>query len=222
MLGGTEDERRCFWAVLERGNRALGWTVARLPFAPSDVWHGMVRLRVAGVINGYAFRTSLFLDSLGFYVLVNRAMQVGGGVAQGARAEICLWPDREERPAELPDALSALLEQEDGLRAWYDDLSESLRRELGKWMLGVKSQEAQARRAVQLAERLMATMEAERELPPLIARALAANGRARTGWQRMTPAQRRSELLGVFYYQTPEARERRVGKLVQLAEQRGD
>ena len=210
----ANNERQCFRAVLERGDRALGWTVVRVPFEPGEVWEGMVRLRVAGTVNGFGFRTSLFAfaDNVGFYVLVNRAMQRGGGVRLGAKAEVCLWPDRDERPAELPDALAALLEEEDGLRAWYDDLSESVRREIGKWVLGVRTQEAQLRRAMQMAERLLATREAERDLPPLIARALAGSARAAAGWARMTEVQRRSELMGVFYYQTPEARQRRGGE----------
>ncbi len=218
----ARSERRCFRAVLERGELALGWTVVRVPFAPGEVWEGMVRLRVAGTVNGWGFRTSLFpfADGTGFYVLLNRAMQRGGGVNLGVEAEVCLWPDRDERPAELPDALAALLDEEDGLREWYDGLSESVRREAGKWVLGVRSEEAQERRAVQMAERLLATMEAERELPPGIARALAGSARARAGWSRMTEAQRRAELMGVFYYQMPEARERRVRKLVETAERR--
>ena len=215
-------ERRCFRAVLERGDRALGWTVMRVPFAPGEVWEGMVRLRVAGTVNGWGFRTSLFsfADGAGCYVLVNQAMQRGGGVTLGMEAEVCLWPDRDERPAELPDVLAALLEEEEGLRAWFDGLSESVRREVGKWVLGVKSEEAQVRRAMQMAERLLATREAERELPPVIARALAGSARARAGWARMTEVQRRGELMGVFHYQTPEARERRVQKLVEAAERR--
>jgi hypothetical protein len=36
----------------------------------------------------------------------------------------------------------------------------------------------------------------------------------------MTPAQRRGELMAVFYYQTPEARQRRVEKLCDAAEKR--
>ena len=77
------------------------------------------------------------------------------------------------------------------------------------------------RRAQQMAERLLATMEAELELPPLVARALH-RPKAKAGWERMTPMQRRSELMGVFYYQTPEARERRVQKLVEAAERRAE
>jgi uncharacterized protein YdeI (YjbR/CyaY-like superfamily) len=87
-------------------------------------------------------------------------------------------------------------------------------------VLGVKSEEAQMRRAQQMAERLLATMEAEVELPPIVARALRSRPKAKVGWERLTPTQRRSELMGVFYYQTPEARERRVQKLVEAAERR--
>jgi uncharacterized protein YdeI (YjbR/CyaY-like superfamily) len=76
------------------------------------------------------------------------------------------------------------------------------------------------RRAQQMAERLLATMEAEAELPPVVARALRGRPKAKIGWERMTAVQRRSELMGVFYYQTPEARERRVQKLVEAAERR--
>jgi len=37
---------------------------------------------------------------------------------------------------------------------------------------------------------------------------------ARKGWEAMTAAQRRRNLLAVFYYQSPEAREKRVKKVV--------
>jgi hypothetical protein len=33
----------------------------------------------------------------------------------------------------------------------------------------------------------------------------------------MTPVQRRSHLLGIFYYQSPEAREKRAAKAVEEA-----
>jgi uncharacterized protein YdeI (YjbR/CyaY-like superfamily) len=134
--------------------------------------------------------------------------------------EFAVAPDLEPREAELPDELAALLEDEPGLRAWYGELSEYMRREIGKWVLGVKSEEARMRRAQQMAERLLATMEGERELPPVIAAAFRARPKARTGWAKMTPAQRRSELMAVFYYQTPEARRKRVEKLCDAAERR--
>jgi hypothetical protein len=47
--------------------------------------------------------------------------------------------------------------------------------------------------------------------------AFVRNPEARRGWKAMTAVQRRGHLLGVFYYQSPEARERRVGKLIESA-----
>jgi hypothetical protein len=40
---------------------------------------------------------------------------------------------------------------------------------------------------------------------------------ARPGWEAMTPVQRRRHLLGIHYYQTAEARERRAAKVVEEA-----
>jgi uncharacterized protein YdeI (YjbR/CyaY-like superfamily) len=181
----------------------------------------MVRLRVRGEVNGFAFRTSLFPDVRGgFYLLVNRAMQVGAGVALGEAAEFRLEADLEPREAELPDELAVLLDEEPGLREWFDELTEYMRREIGKWVVGVKSDEARMRRAEQMAERLLATMEGERKLPPVVEAAFRARPTARAGWGRMTPVQRRGELMAVFYYQTPEARQKRVEKLCDAAEQR--
>jgi uncharacterized protein YdeI (YjbR/CyaY-like superfamily) len=205
-----------FRALLEK-ECGMGWTIARFPFEPSALWSRMIRLRVCGAMNGVPFRTSLFADEAGFYLMVNRATQRSAGVACGDMVEISLEPDLEPRPAELPDELAALLEDEPGLRSWYDELSESMRREIGKWVLGVKSEASRVRRAQQMAERLLATMEAEKELPPLIAKALRARPKAKQGWERMTPVQRKQQLLGVFYYQTLDARQRRLEKLVDVA-----
>ena len=217
---------KTFQAILEKGDRALGWTIARVPFEPSEVWGKMVRLRVKGEIRspngvGFAFRTSLFPDPRGgFYLLVNKAMQRGGRVAPGAIAEFSLQPDMEARAAELPDELAVLLDDEPGLREWYDELTEYTRRELGKWIMGGKSDDARMHRAEQTAERLLGAMEGERELPPVIAAAFRRRPKAKAGWEKMTILQRRGELLAVFYYQTPEARQKRVEKLCDVAEKR--
>jgi uncharacterized protein YdeI (YjbR/CyaY-like superfamily) len=210
-----------FRALLEKDNRALGWTIARVPFDPAAAWKQMVRLRVCGDINGFAFRTSLFPDARGgFYLLVNRAMQQGAAVSLGETADFRLEPDLEPREAELPDELAVLLDQEPGLRDWYGTLTEYMRREIGKWVMDVKSDEARLRRAQQMAERLLATMEGERELPPALAAAFRARPKARAGWAKMTPTQRRGELMAVFYYRTVEGRERRIEKLCDAAERR--
>ena len=212
-----------FRAVLEKGDRALGWTIARVPFVPAAVWPAMVRLRVRGEVNGFAFRTSLFpaAGQVGqFYLLVNRTLQKGANVAPGDTAEFVLEPDLEEREAELPDELAVLLDEEDGLRAFYDGMTLYARREIGKWIASVKSEAARLRRVEQMAERLMLTMEGMRELPPVVEAAFRRRPKARAGWKNMTETQRQHELFAVFYYQAPESREKRVQRLCDVAEKR--
>ena len=217
---------RRFRATLEPDAQGLGWTVARLPFEPAEVWPkelwpDKVRLRVRGQIGDFAFRTSLFPDSRGgFFLPVTRAMKAGADVVTGSLAEFSLEPDLEPRPADLPEELALLLEDETGLRAWYDGLSESARREIGKWCHGVKSRASRVRRAEQMAERLLSVMEAERELPPAIEQVFRKRPKARKGWALLTETQRRGELMGVFYYQTVEAREKRIAKLCDAAEKK--
>jgi uncharacterized protein YdeI (YjbR/CyaY-like superfamily) len=92
-----------------------------------------------------------------------------------------------------------------------------MRHEIGKWIEGVKGAEARQRRVEQMAERLMLTMEGEKILPPILDVAFRNTPAARKGWKAMTPAQRRGHLLGVFYCKSPEARERRVEKVIEDA-----
>jgi hypothetical protein len=68
-----------------------------------------------------------------------------------------------------------------------------------------------------MAECLLAAMEAERELPPAFQNALTQSSLAREGWQLMSPVRRRRHLLGTFYYQSPDARARRMGKAIDEA-----
>jgi hypothetical protein len=206
---------RTFRAPLEQGSLALGWIIARVPFDPADAWPKMIRLRVRGEINGFAFRTSLFPDPRGgFYLLVNHSMQKAAGAHLGDIADFLIKPDLDARAAELPDELAVLLDDEPGLRPWYDSLTEYTRREIGKWISSVKTDASRMKRAEQMAERLLATMEAEVELPPLIAAAFRRSPKARAAWDNLTPLQRRNQLMAVFYYQTPDARQRRLDKVI--------
>lgn len=216
-----------FKATLEKGVYVLDWTMARLPFDPHAVWSEMIRLRVRGDVVGedggrVGFRTSLFpaADGSGYLLMVNAVVQRQAGIRAGSVVEFLLEPDLEPRPAELPDDLAVLLDEEEGLREYYDSLSEAMRREIGKWIAGVKSEAAQRKRCEQMAERLMSAMEGERELPPLIAAAFGRRPKAKAGWAKMSVTQRRQHLLGVFYYQTIDARERRVEKLCDEAEKK--
>jgi hypothetical protein len=209
---------KTFRATLERIQSRLGWTIIRIPFDVGKVWGTRGQLRVKGGINGFAFRTSLFPARGGGHILlVNKRMQRGGDVRQGMAAQFRLEPDLEKRIAIVPAELKRFLKEDAYLRRWFDGLNHSTRSEIGKWILQVKSQEARVRRAEQMAERLLAVMEAEHELPPVLQVAFARDPRALEGWKRMSPSHRRRHLFGIFYYRTPEARARRIEKTLQEA-----
>jgi len=209
---------KTFQAVLERGQSALGWVIARIPFDAAKVWGKRGQIRVKGEMNGFAFQTSLFpTGDGGHFLLVNKKMQSGGHASLGIAARFRLQPDTGDRPVSMPPELEKALGEVRAVRKFFDSLSPSRRRDLCRWVLGVKSDEARRRRASQAAEQLLSTMEAERELPPVLRLAFACDPGAWRGWQRMPPSHRRAHLFGVFYYRTPEAQQRRIAKLIEAA-----
>ena len=219
----AKSQVRGFTATLEKLRSGLGWVIVRVPFDVKKVWTNRVRLRVRGDINGYAFRTSLFVAREGGHILlVNRRMQQGAGVRAGHAAKFRIEPDLDERTAEAPAPLKKFLGQDRRFHLWYEALSHSMRSEIAKWISDPKSATAQARRAEQIAERLMATMDAERELPPVLQVAFASNAKARAGWESMTTNQRRRQLMAVFHYSSPDARARRISRILQYAEERAE
>ncbi len=175
-------------------------------------------LKVRGEINGFPFRTSLFPTGKGdHYLLINKRMQAGAGATVGTVAIFQIEPDMEERVAPLPPGLKKILAEDRALRSWFDKLNYSTRKYIADWITDVKSAEARRRRTEQIAERLLAVMEAEQELPPLLRIAFARDPVAYNGWQLMTPAKRRGHLFGIFYYRNPDAQGRRIEKMLEEA-----
>jgi uncharacterized protein YdeI (YjbR/CyaY-like superfamily) len=205
-----------FTALLEADGTRLRWVVARLPFDPAKVWPVRNRRRVKAELGGQIFRTSLFPDprGSGWILLVNQKMQAAAGVRAGEQATIRLEPDLEERAAELPAEFSRILTCEPKLKRWFAQLSPSMQREIGKWTGEAKTAATRQKRAEKMAERLALTMEGEQELPPILRTAFARTPKALAGWRQLTTNQRRGHLLGIFYYETVEARERRAAKAV--------
>ena len=92
-----------------------------------------------------------------------------------------------------------------------------MRREIGKWADEPKTATSRQKRAEKMAERLMQAMEGEQEPPPILKAIFQRQPRAREAWFALTPAQRRNHLLGIFYYETAEGRERRAAKAIEDA-----
>ena len=204
-----------FEARLERMRSRLNWIIVYMPFDAAKVWGMRGQIKVKGEVNGFAFRTSLFPTREGRHILlVNKRMQKGARAAEGKVARFQMELDSEERTVTIPDELKRILSEDRSLRRWYDGLNHSTRNDIAKWIGEPKSAEARVRRAEQIAERLLAVMEAEQELPAILQRAFACHPRAREGWDGMSASRRRGHLFGIFYYRTPEAQARRIDKML--------
>ncbi|OLB84574.1 MAG: hypothetical protein AUI12_13395 [Acidobacteria bacterium 13_2_20CM_2_57_6] len=209
---------KSFKAMLERIPSRFNWVTIRIPFDVTKVWGTRAKVRVKGEINGFPLRAWVFPTTKGYQcMLIKKSLQTGGNASVGDTAHFRLEPDTAKRVAIIPAEFERILKQDRSFRRWFDKLTFSMRQWICYWIVSVKSPEARVRRAEQVAEQLMATMEAELDLPPILKLAFARDPRALQGWQSMTPLQRRYQLLGIFYCRTPETRDRRIAKMLEDA-----
>lgn len=208
--------RKPFTALLEADGTALKWVIARVPFDIAKAWPLRNGRRVRGEIAGHAFRTSLFPDSRrgGHFLLVNKKMQSAANARVGSRVRVWLEPDLVERPVLLPTELTRALNADRQLRRLFDSLSDSRRREFGKFADLPKTPAGRTKRAGKIAEMLMQALEGEHDPPPILRALFQRRSGSRDAWVALTPAQRRNHLLGIFYYESAEARERRAAKAI--------
>jgi uncharacterized protein YdeI (YjbR/CyaY-like superfamily) len=171
---------------------------------------------VKGDINGVPFRTTLLPSGDGrHFMIVNKQMQKVGRTAPGEEARFQMEPDLEKRVVPKAPEVDRVLRQSKPLHRFYQSLSPSTRNDIARYVSEGKQKETRERRAEQLAVRLMETMEAEIELPPMIRQVMMRNPPAEQGWRRMPPSHRRMHLLGIFYYRNFDARMRRIEKTVE-------
>jgi len=207
---------KSFKATLERIPSRFNLVIIRIPFDVSKVWGTPAKVRVKGEINGFAFRAPVFPTSHGYHcLLVNKRLRTGANATVGDTAHFRLEPDTTKRVATIPPEFQRILNEDRAFRRWFDQLSFSMRSWICYWIVSVKNPESRVRRAEQVAEQLLSTMEAELDLPPILKLAFARDTRAFQGWQSMTPLQRRYHLLGIFYCRTPETRDRRIANMLE-------
>jgi uncharacterized protein YdeI (YjbR/CyaY-like superfamily) len=211
------ESSRSFRVSLEATGTSLRWIIARVPIDLKKAWPAWKSRRVFGEINGFAFKTALLPSAKGkgYVLIVNRKMRVGAGVKAGDRVLIKLSPDLGELIIDLPPEFAKILKSDRSLKKWFDAMSPSMRKGFTNFIADAKSKDTRQKRAEAMAESLMLAMEGELEPPPILRVAFQRQPEARRGWDLMTPTQRRNHLLGIFYPQTVEGRERRAGKAIE-------
>jgi uncharacterized protein YdeI (YjbR/CyaY-like superfamily) len=208
---------KTFRVKLEATGTSLHWVIVRVPVDLRKAWPMWKSRRVFGEINGFQFKTALLpgRQGEGFTLLVNKKMQAGAGARAGEVAEIRLTPDLGEVVIDIPVELARILKSDRALKKWFDGMSPSKRKGFTNFIADAKAKETRLKRAEAMAESLMLAMEGEIEPPPILRVAFQKQPEARRGWELMTPTQRKNHLLGIFFSQTVDGRERRAAKAIE-------
>jgi hypothetical protein len=141
---------RRFEAVLE--DNAPG-VVFELPFDPKEEL-GQARAPVRVTIGGFTFRTTVATYGGRPLIGINKANREAAGVEAGDQVTVELELDAEPREVEVPPELAEALEGEPELRAFFDGLSYTHRREYAEWVGDAKREETRRRRVAKAVEML--------------------------------------------------------------------
>ena len=142
-----------FETVLQRPEGEATTTFIEIPLDVRAVF-GRARPPVTVTINGYTYRSTVAVYGGASYLPVNRVNRAGAGVDAGDRVTVELASDEDERTVEVPADLAAALAAEPGMRARFDELSFSHRRESVEWVAEAKRPQTRARRIAQTVARL--------------------------------------------------------------------
>jgi len=186
-----------------------------MPFSVEKTWGVRGVFRVHVNVNRCGFSASLLPTGNGeHYLIVNKKIQKAARIAPGTTAIFRVAPDRTPRELKTPAELERALSEDRALKKWFEGLNRGIK----KWLIDIiaktESAETRRRRAERVAEQLMEAMEAEQELPPMIRRFFYRNPEAEEIWDRLTPLQRRANLIAIFHCRTPQSRMRRLEKFI--------
>lgn len=147
-------ERLRFRSVIEQA-QGPGATVALVSPEAAEALGGLKQMRVFGWLNGVEFKTSTYpWRGEGLYVGVPKAAREAAGVGLGDEVELELLRDDSPRVLELAPELEAALATEPELRARFEALSFSRRRELADPVAQAVKPETRAARVARAVARL--------------------------------------------------------------------
>jgi hypothetical protein len=121
-------DKHTFKSVIEAARG--GGAVAEIPADVTKALGGLKQMRVFGTVNGVAYKSSTMPYRGSFYLGVHKQTREAAGVDIGAEVDIEITRDDSPRVLELAPELEAALATDPELRARFDALSFSRRREL--------------------------------------------------------------------------------------------
>jgi bifunctional DNA-binding transcriptional regulator/antitoxin component of YhaV-PrlF toxin-antitoxin module len=136
---------RTFSGQLEQSGRGGGqWIV--VPFDAREAF-GEARPPVRGTVGGTPFRSRLAVYGGRTYLGLRREIREAAGVGVGDLVEVVLELDDEPREVVIPPELEAALGVDADVRATFDALAFTHRREYAEWIDGAKREPTRALRA---------------------------------------------------------------------------
>jgi bifunctional DNA-binding transcriptional regulator/antitoxin component of YhaV-PrlF toxin-antitoxin module len=142
-----------FSAIVAESARGGGRWV-EVPFDPRQVF-GEARPPVAATINGVDYRSRLAVYGGHTYLGLNREIRDAAGIETGDEIEVVLRRDDAPRHVTVPEELVAALTcAEPEVRARFDDLAFTHRREYAQWVGEAKRPETRERRAQEAVDML--------------------------------------------------------------------
>jgi hypothetical protein len=128
-----------------------------LPFDVFEAFDTRARLAVKGAVNGFPFRSSIFPMGGGkFYMVVNREMREGAKVKAGDTVEFTMEKDDAPRTIATPPDLLKALNARKSVKALWDKMSYTHRKEYIGAIEEARKPETRARRIAKAVEMIAA------------------------------------------------------------------
>jgi len=116
-----------------------------IPFDVEEVF-GAKRVPVKAVVNGAEYRGSIVRMGGRYLLGIPKAFREQAGIKAGDNIVVTLEKDEAERTVEVPADLAAALKKDKALKAAWDKLSYTLRKENVRALEEAKQPETRARR----------------------------------------------------------------------------
>jgi hypothetical protein len=123
-----------------------GGAVVLVPSDVAEALGGLRQMRVFGTLDGVEYRSSTMPYRGGLYIGVHKATRQAAGAGIGDEVEVVATRDDSPRTLELAPELEAALTADPVLRARFEALSFSRRRELADPVATARRPETRARR----------------------------------------------------------------------------
>jgi hypothetical protein len=118
------------------------------------VGEGAKRFPVVATVNGHTWRTTVTRMRGEFLLGLNRAVRDEAGVEAGDTVEVELVLDTTPREVEVPEALAEALADDPAVRAAFEGLAYTHRKEYARWIEDAKRDETRKRRVAEALEML--------------------------------------------------------------------